>query len=406
MKKIFAIFSILMLAQALQAQKQIITSVASGNFLNPATWDCTCIPTAGASIVVDHNVTLNTSFYATASITINAGGALLQDVTPRDFLFAGTTFSNDGVFMVNRFYNAAGSVTNNGTLAITQSFYNTGILINNSSIGMLDSLQNDYILINAVDAVINSANFTNTDSMVNSGRLIFDNYTNTGNFYNPGITEASYLFNTGYTEMQDSIIVHNAFLNAGTFIVSAGAALADAGDLMNTDTLGFFGTLINGGEVTIGNNFTNTSDISGNEGSFCVANYSVNTGNILGTVDFCDQTPLSGPINIDLNIGTIGTNVTSCTHSCTITGLPESDNNEQTIDVYPNPFNDRIYFNIGKTADKECFRLYDLLGNLLLERSLRDNNITLLTSIPEGLYFYTISNGAVIIKTGKLIHEL
>lgn len=404
MKKLSTIVMVALYAISLQAQKQVITSVSAGNFLSPTTWDCTCVPSLGSDIVIDHNVTLNTNFYLTGTLTINSGGALIQDVTPRDFLFAGSDFTNDGVFMVNRFYNSGGTLTNTGTLAITQSLYNTGILINDGSIGMLDSLLNDNILNVTADGIINSQNYTNNDSMVNNGRLIFVNYTNTGHFYNLGIIEADHMFNVGYFHAADSVLIQTALLNVGTLDLTASGVIDDETDFMNGDTLGYYGVINNDGEVYVGNNFTNTADIAGNEGSFCVANYSLNTGNILGTVDFCDQTPLSGPVNIDVNTGTIGTNVSSCEHVCTVTGIKEAiaDN---IISVYPNPFSGKIWCELSTPLKQGSFRLYDVLGNLVNESSVIGNNVLINTDTPAGLYYYSISDGDVVLKSGKIVCE-
>lgn len=74
-----------------------IISVATGNWNNPATWNCNCIPGTVADVTIDntHIVTLSTNQSA-GNLTINATGEL--DVTNSSTLTLEGTIFNSGTF--------------------------------------------------------------------------------------------------------------------------------------------------------------------------------------------------------------------------------------------------------------------------------------------------------------------
>jgi len=70
--------------------------------------------------------------------------------------------------------------------------------------------------------------------------------------------------------------------------------------------------------------------------------------------------------------------------------------------VYPNPFNDKLIFNLHSSEQSEVI-LYDVTYRKVLEQ-IFINNVTLGTeSLHSGLYFYEIRNDKKIISKGKVV---
>ena len=77
---------------------QTASSIANGNWTNPTTWNCTCVPVNGYSVTINNSVTLNTSLlFNTGGININNTGSLTQDASlNRDIWINGGYFNNSG----------------------------------------------------------------------------------------------------------------------------------------------------------------------------------------------------------------------------------------------------------------------------------------------------------------------
>lgn len=158
MKKQLLVIALLFATVAVNAQA-VRTSIAAGLATNPFTWDCTCFPLPGDSIIINHAVILNNDFgYTSGAIIINASGSLTGDIPMRAFATYGTgRFENHGTFNVARVvlfggsahntnnFNAdslltnvvnEGGFTNTGNMQISTSFLNTGDL-NVSASGLL-----------------------------------------------------------------------------------------------------------------------------------------------------------------------------------------------------------------------------------------------------------------------------
>ena len=72
---------------------QTANSIANGNWMNPLTQDCTCIPIPGYTVTIHHAVLLDTSFYIpTGGITIFPGASLIENNTVRDIELNGLLF--------------------------------------------------------------------------------------------------------------------------------------------------------------------------------------------------------------------------------------------------------------------------------------------------------------------------
>jgi len=77
---------------------------------------------------------------------------------------------------------------------------------------------------------------------------------------------------------------------------------------------------------------------------------------------------------------------------------------KSAVRLYPNPATERIYLE-GLSAAVQ-FRLYTLTGKRIKQARLRPDQATVeVSSLESGLYFYTLSAGHKIVKTGKLIKK-
>lgn len=80
----------------------------------------------------------------------------------------------------------------------------------------------------------------------------------------------------------------------------------------------------------------------------------------------------------------------------------------ETIKVYPNPSNGLLHIIYSGTVEREdvVFRLFDMLGNIILEKkSLSNMRSFQLPPTANGVYTYTISGGNEIFKRDKLVIE-
>jgi hypothetical protein len=410
MKKIISTLTLSTLILIGFAQKTTVNSVADGSWLMPTTWDCSCIPTPGSNINVNNNVVLNTNWaYSSGIVNISSGASLVKDNSIRTWAQNGGSLTNDGTFEVDRLAINAGSVTNSNTLIVNNAYYNgtTAILTNTGLVKQVDSLQNNGIINNNAYGQIEATKLWNNNSLINDGRLVLTYFLNTVNFTNNGTMQASNFLNTGTSDINDSVIVLVDFMNTGILSNATSNPFLVSHDFLNGDSLAHDALFINDGAVFIANDFTNLDTLRGTTGYFCIASYSANAGYIKGTIDICDQTPMSGPPYIDINTGTIGTGVTSCTHSCSA-GIAENKTTISDINVYPNPFDKEVTFEfdlINKADHETKLIIVDILGQQVFSCSFCGTKITVDgNNFKNGVYFYSIENGPSLMN-GKLISE-
>jgi uncharacterized repeat protein (TIGR01451 family) len=86
-----------------------------------------------------------------------------------------------------------------------------------------------------------------------------------------------------------------------------------------------------------------------------------------------------------------------------ITGMPGEV--LEMLNVYPNPANDFLYFDVNDNAVIEKGRLISMLGEQVIEFDLGDRGISL-TDVPAGLYILRLySSGKVTTKTVLVLHK-
>ncbi|HXB13663.1 MAG TPA: ice-binding family protein, partial [Bacteroidia bacterium] len=150
------------------------------------------------------------------------------------------------------------------------------------------------------------------------------------------------------------------------------------------------------------------------KGAVNINNYSVFNGTII-----CNNGAISLNTGVTLDgraLTTAGKFTTAAIHDtgavipggCLILGASSLNavNSEQTVTVYPNPFNNSttIVLNGASPMDKAEFRLYNLLGEEVASTSINNQETILETSkLPSGVYFYQVVNNDKLIQSGKLI---
>lgn len=376
MKKIFT-FSLLL--TSLNFFSQAVSSVANGNWTNPATWNCVCVPINGNSVTISHSVTLNTSMlFNTGGITINNTGSLVHDAA-RDIMISGGYFYNDGNASFRFFNLASGTGSNSGTFSLT-ALTNSVNMTNAGTINM--------------DSMYVAGNFTNTSSgkingnkiafvapVMNDGRitvsLSLNSSTMTNNNYHGG-----YAFtNNGQYNNNDSIIMSYSMWNKTKFSNNAGSLIKLTKNFHNY-ILGNTASFTNNGNVIILDSYYNSDTVKGTiTGTFTVADSSSNSGRMNGNFKFCDQTHPGLAPYVDFNTGTVSNGITGCTPS----GINELST-EIKLNIFPNPSSGIIH--ISGTKEEEL-AIYDNLGKRIqiVELKSENNFKTEIRSLNEGIYF-------------------
>lgn len=394
MKSIYAvIFSLLALGSFAQTR----TTIANGNATNPFTWDCTCVPTSGNDIVINHQLTLDVDFaYTSGSVTVNASGALLGNSPNRILAVGGGAFHNYGNVNIANMYQNGGTFMNHATMTITNAF---GVDLTAVTSNMGTFTVSDSLYINS------SATFSNTGTLNAVVTASAGTLTTTGSFtgtdlwttgtvnHNSGSFSIANIYNSGTLTTQAPMIVSNDFWNAENVDINHDLIISHS--LYNGDTTGGGATFNNDGLVSITQDFVNSKTVSGT-GRFCIGQGTTNSGSINGTLDICDQTGGS----IDLNSGTVAGTVTFCATSCNV-GVEETSSNE--VHIVPNPFNDVFEIRSEQSMNYQL-TVVNAIGQQVLSMNYNGNVIRLdASTLSSGMYFYRLVSNRELVSSGKLI---
>jgi len=371
-----------------------VTSVTNGNWLNPTTWDCNCIPQITDNIIIAHNVTLNTDWGINGgSLTINNGASLREDSQIRNIAFNGGTVTLNGVMDISRIAFINCTVTNNDSI-YAQAIYSTGNITNSGHIFNVDSVNTNGIMQNLSNGTLSGLYFLSTNQFQNDGNITMYDFLQTGEFTNDGTINITNDFaNTGFFYNNSNLYVDVDGSNSGKFNNNGSATCTIMSDFINDDSLLTKTALVkNDGLFEVWVDMSNLDSLSGS-GTYCIGQYTSNSGIMSGNFDFCDKTPPANPPYIDVNTGTIDTNITWCANSLC---LPVADNpiwdNYSKPVVSPNPNHGTIQILMPEGISFLKFSLFDLSGRLLMETKSKIivNNSLNLKGIVPGCYLYTI----------------
>lgn len=376
MKKILFTLSFA-IAAASGASAQSASSIANGNWTNPLTWNCTCVPTPGYSVTISHSVTLNTSFSAaTGGLTITSGGSLIQDNNTRDIWINGGSLTNDGTLDVRYLYTQTG-VFNNSGLITARAFMNSVNFTNTGTFTTLDSMYN------TLGATItNNGSFLNIDSITNAGAFInngistYNQVTNNGTYANNNSLTFTDITNNGILTNADTLITTNSGWNLGNYINQAGAYMLITKSFLNDDVGLHDAVFTNNGKVDVLDSWYNMDTVKGS-GFFTVQDSSYNSGYFKGTFSFCDLTPPASAPYVDFNLGLIEVGITWCNNAI------QDFSATERIQVYPNPAAD--YVNVlVPDAGSYTISIYDVCGAMVLHERL-DGRVRL-PDLRSGIY--------------------
>ncbi|MDD5571251.1 MAG: T9SS type A sorting domain-containing protein [Bacteroidales bacterium] len=342
------------------------TTVANGNWSNPATWGGTP-PVGSGTVIINHTVTLDVDYgHISGSVTINASGALNGSSPMRAFSLnypTGTaTLTVNGSFNVARVPLISGTVNNNGMFQSDSLFNSSTLTISNgATINALQFLNYTGGTINN-DGAITSVNFLNIETVTNNGTITSNDFCNS-----------------------------KSFTNSSTGVITA------TNDFSNIDTLASPAIFTNNGTVTVQSDWHNGNQIKGS-GKFCVSNNTWNSASMSGTFDFCD---LTGG-NVDLNTGTIAGTITYCLFSCSA-GIDEYTDNS-VISIFPNPVKTSATIKTNFDLNNSTLTVYNLVGQEIIKSTQLNGRQFEINckQLNSGLYFFTIK-GQKHTVTAKLI---
>lgn len=370
MKKILHISTVVLALIMTHNMSFTQTTVANGNWSDPATWGG-MPPITSGTVIINHAVILDMDYsHNSGSITINAGGSL-NGVSPmRGFALnypSGTaTLSVSGTFNVGRTLLNSSTITNLGTFKA-------------------DSLLNFATFTNTASATINATEFMNNTggTITNMGTIISSNFLNLESVTNSGSLHS------------------NDFRNTKSFSNSATGVMTIDHNFLNTDTLSLNAVFTNDGSVSVGNDWQNgmsPATIQGS-GSFCIQNNTWNRGLMNGTFDFCD---LTGG-NLDLNTGTIASGITYCTFPCAL-GIDEPLEHIN-FSIYPNPFSTQTTLQVDYSLNNATVTIVNCYGQVVKQlTAIEGNTITLSRdNITNGIYFIRLTEENKTIATERLI---
>jgi len=163
---------------------QTASSITNGNWTNPLTWNCACVPTNGYSVTINNNVTLNTSLlFNTGGININNTGSLTQDAAlNRDIWINGGYFNNSGKANFRYFLISTGAITNPGSFTV--SALTNSVSFNNTGSIQMDSMWIAGTFTNAASGIITGDSLTVNNSLLNNGRMTITAITNSNTVNN------------------------------------------------------------------------------------------------------------------------------------------------------------------------------------------------------------------------------
>lgn len=152
------------------------------------------------------------------------------------------------------------------------------------------------------------------------------------------------------------------------------------------------------------------------EGAVSLNNYSVFCGTII-----CNNGAL-GAINTGVTLdgralttsGALTTTAMLATLpdvpvSCSNVGLNDLSSENESISFYPNPFAGEATLVLKNIQDysQVQVRFSDLLGNQILMQTVTTSETLLdLKQLTSGIYFYEVSEGSILLKSGKIVSTL
>ena len=89
----------------------------------------------------------------------------------------------------------------------------------------------------------------------------------------------------------------------------------------------------------------------------------------------------------------------------TIGVQPPADATDNAITIYPNPFTESLTVMLSEAVqiNNADFRMYDVLGNEVMNTTLSKYLTTIKADLPAGIYFYKVISKDKTLQSGKLV---
>ncbi|MBK9191228.1 MAG: T9SS type A sorting domain-containing protein [Crocinitomicaceae bacterium] len=325
---------------------QWITSAQTGNFSDPATWSCNCVPATTDSVIIyDHTVYMDSDLLVEGGIfQIGVGPSVLVDANNEyEIKINGGYFINNGDVLAMKLNLDSGKIANSGNLMIDTLISRDSI--SNTGFGQITA---NFLFhmhsLNGNDIFINEANIEVQQDFVNAGNFknaayvaVYNNFEN-----------CNYPGNKAVFENNFEVCIHGDFINCGPGNSSA------QGDSLTGDNGKFF---LNG-------NSTNNGIITGNLTIYSGGGINFQNG-------FIDDSDI---------------NYAPAVPSCYI-GIAEDS--PMSMSIYPNPFQESFYIETNQNNLIYSVEIYTITGQLVYSMSnIFSSQFTIedLNYLEQGLY--------------------
>jgi Leucine-rich repeat (LRR) protein len=293
------------------------TTVADGNWSNPAIWNDGGVPIAGVNISIYHNVVVNTDVTEVSnSLTINSGAAVtvIADGVLRfgDVVNNGTMETNGTQGAQLRMHSQ--TFTNNGTINLNSTGINPNLGGSGGQGGLIGYIfwtpvnpvitNNGVLNINGSEANFTQQNvvFNNTGAINNLGALRLDGWDATTTWNNSGAASYS---GGGRVEFGATISGNANYTSSAVFTILRLYLGQSHFNFQQQINIGNFG------EVVVYNPTFNPLSIPFNYGTDCVLFYEA-TGVVNKGKEWDETSGLGQPsiinVNSRLNMGSVSTN--------------------------------------------------------------------------------------------------
>jgi hypothetical protein len=327
---------------------QWIWSAQDGNYSDPATWSCNCVPSSTDSVkIYDHTVYMDTDIHVNGGI-FQVGCCiptnwLIDQNNEYDIIVNGGTFINNGNVVCQKIELDSGVFFNSGNMTLDSlitkdSTWNSAGIINTHYLSHSHSDSGDDLFWNSNSELYIHGDFFNSGNFTNDGIIKVDN-----NFENCNYPSNKAVFENNY-----EVCVQGDFLNCGP-----------GNSTMQGDSL-----TGNGGKFFLNGNSTNDGTITGDLIIYSSGGINIQNG-------FIDNTDI-------LYYGAVA--------SCFI-GIAENPNSQ--IKVYPNPFTNSFSIETDPSDFVSSVEIYNMLGQLVHSISNVNSQQILITELDyleHGLY--------------------
>lgn len=141
------------------------------------------------------------------------------------------------------------------------------------------------------------------------------------------------------------------------------------------------------GAIAIGNSSEMKGTFVANNGAVNISTGTIVEGRVMTT-------------NGALTTFSVTVNMTSGCETLSTETIGKSKN---AMTVYPNPFSNSLTIQVNENTLNSEFRLYDMLGKLLIQKNITQNTSVIEVNVLPGMYIYSFMNDAGTVQTGKLL---